>query len=171
MQLFEEPVDSIFTDGPAVVLKVEQRREPRTRSLFDTRAMEWNEYGVVIYTARGKAAPVQKAGEWVMPDSAHETRFIRVMDVNGGCEIPPEAGRLLGHFRQNGQKWWVFLEKLGSSATAASPAPDARPQSRPVSQPSKAAPSGRAAPPGKPSAPPASPGPQRPQGTSAPGGR
>jgi hypothetical protein len=171
MQLFEEPVESIFTDGPAVVLKVEQRREPRTRSLYDTRKMEWDEYGVVIYTARGKPAPILKAGEWVMPESAHETRFVRVPDVNGGCAIPPEAGKLLGHYRQNGQRWWVFLEKLGSGATAASPAPAERPQSKPVSQPAKGAPAGRGGSQGQPSARPASPAPPRPPGTSAPGGR
>ncbi len=28
MQLFEERVDSLFTEGPAVVVKVEQRRDP-----------------------------------------------------------------------------------------------------------------------------------------------
>jgi len=147
MQLFEEPVGSLFTDGPAIIVKVEQRREQRVRSVYDHRGVEWDEFGVVIYMAKGRALP---------DDKAHETRFVLVPDSNGYCQVPETAGRLLGHYRQNGRRWWAFLEKLGSSVTPSPPAPDGRQKSAAVSQPAKAAPVGRASPPAKPSGPPAS---------------
>lgn len=171
MQLFEERVDSLFTDGPAVVVKVEQRKEPRCRSQFDTGAMVWDEFGVVIYTARAKAVPVLRGSSWVIPESAIETRFVKVPDINGSCEIPENAGRVLGHYRENGRRWWVFLEKLGSAVAPSPPAPGGPQKSRTVSHPSKAAPVGNVSPPAKPSGPPASPAPQRPQGNAAQGGR
>ncbi len=171
MQLFEEPIGDLCTDGPAVVLKVEQRKEPRFRSVWDTRGVEWVEFGVVIYTARGKATPVQRNGEWGMPESATVTRFIRVADHNGSCAIPPEAGRLLGHFRQDGQKWWVFLEKVGASAAPSPPVPGERPRSAAQSPAGKAAPSASSVPPRQPAAPQASRPQGKPDSTSAPGGR
>lgn len=171
MHLYEEPVGSLFTEGPAVIVKVEQRREQRARSIYDTRGVDWEEFGVVIYMARGRAVPVQRGEHWVMPDSAHETRFVLVPDVSGSCEVPENAGRILGHFRQQGRRWWAFLEKLGSAEAPSPPAPDGRQKSASVSQPSKAAPASRAALPAKPSAQQASPAQPRPQGTSAQGGR
>lgn len=168
MWLFEDRVDSIFTEGPAVVVKVEQRKDP-TRSMHATRGIEWEEYGVVIYTAKSRVAPVQRGGHWVMPESAHETRFVRVPDHGGACEIPANAGRVLGHYREGGRKWWVFLEKLGAEPSP--PGPDARQKSASGSQPSKAAPAARAPAPSKPSAPPASRPPATPGSTSAPGQR
>lgn len=171
MHLYEEPVGSLFTDGPAIVVKVEQRREQRARSIYDTRGVEWEEFGVVIYMARGRATPVQRGEHWVMPESAHETRFVSVPDVNGSCEVPENAGKILGHYRQHGRRWWVFLEKLGSAEAPSPPAPGARQRSASVSPPSKAAPDARAVLPAKPSGQHASPPPQRPQGTSAQGVR
>lgn len=162
MQLFEEPIGSLFTDGPAIVVKVEQRKEQRVRGVYDHRAMEWDEYGVVIYMAKGRALP---------DDKAHETRFVMVPDSSGSCEIPENAGRVLGHFRQNGRKWWVFLEKLGSSEAPSPPGPGGQRKSADVSQPVKVAPGARVAPPARPSAPPASPPQARPSGNAAQGGR
>lgn len=171
MQLFEEPIGSLFTDGPAVVLKVEQRRQQRVRSQWDTRGVEWEDYGVVIYTAKAKAAPVPgPGGHYTMPESAIETRFIRVPDLNGGCVIPEGAGRLLGHYRQDGQRWWVFLEKVGVEAPER-PGSAARPKSGAQSPPGKAAPSGRVSPPGQPSPRPSSQQSGSPGSTSVPGGR
>lgn len=171
MHLYEEPVGPLFTEGPAIVVKVEQRREQRVRSLYDTRGVEWEEFGVVIYMAKNRATPVQRGEHWVMPDTAHETRFVLVSDVSGSCEVPENAGRVLGHYRQHGRRWWVFLEKLGSAEAPSPPAPGARQKSAGVSPPAKAAPAARAAPPATPSGPQASPPQQRPQGTSAQGGR
>lgn len=162
MQLFEEPIGSLFTDGPAIVVKVEQRREQRVRSIYDHRAMEWDEFGVVIYMAKGRALP---------DDKAVETRFVLVPDSGGCCQVPENAGRLLGHYRQNGRRWWAFLEKLGASVAPSPPVTDARPKSAAVSQPAKAAHGGSVAPPGKPSERQASPPAQRPSGTAAQGGR
>lgn len=162
MQLFEEPLGSLYTDGPAIVVKVEQRREQAVRGIYDHRAMEWNEFGVVIYMAKARVLPDEKA---------HETRFVMVPDSSGSCEVPENAGRLLGHFRQQGRRYWVFLEKLGSSEAPSPPAPGERPRSNAVSQPSKGAPAARVSPPAKPSGQPASPSQQKPVGTSAQGGR
>jgi hypothetical protein len=162
MQLFEEPIGSLFTDGPAIVVKVEQRKEQRVRSIYDHRAMEWDEFGVVIYMAKGRALPDEKAVE---------TRFILVPDSSGSCQIPENAGRVLGHFRQNGRRWWCFLEKLGSSEAPSPPGAGEQRKSTGVSQPSKAAPGARVAPPAKPSVPPTSPAQQRPSNNAAQGGR
>lgn len=171
MHLYEDPVGALFTEGPAIVVKVEQRREQRVRSLYDTRGVEWEEFGVVIYMAKGRATPVQRGEHWVMPETAHETNFVIIQDVNGSCEVPENAGRVLGHYRQNGRRWWVFVEKLGSAGGVSPPAPGARQKSTGVSPPVKAAPGARVSPPARPSAPQASPAQQRPQGTSAQGGR
>jgi hypothetical protein len=165
MWLFEDRIESLFTEGPAVVMKVEQRKDPR-RSEHQTRGIDWEEYGVVIYTAKSRATPVQRGGSWMMPETAHETRFVRVPDFNGSCQIPEEAGRLLGHYREQGRKWWVFLEKLGAAPSL--PAPDARQKSAAVSPPAKAGPAAPARAPAKPSAPQASRPPDSPGSTSAP---
>lgn len=168
MQLFEEPVDSIFTLGPAQVLRVEERREPADdpkadRNNFKSR-VRWRSFGVVIYICRQKAVPVQKGESWVMPEEAIETRFIRVLGRANGCDIPPEAGRFLGHYQEDGQRWWVFLEKLGAAPSP--PAPAARPRS--VAQsPSAKAPGSASSP--APRAPqPASPPQASPGKTEAP---
>lgn len=123
MRLFEDPLDTIFTLGPAQVLRVEERevfqgfksirREP-----------------VVIYMAKQRAAPVERGGHWVMPDDAMETRFVMVpAETDGGCEIPPNAGRPLGHFRREGRRWWVFLEKLAPDSKGEAPGADVRKKS------------------------------------------
>jgi hypothetical protein len=155
LQLFEEPVGSIFTDGPAVIVKVEQRSEP-LRSMFDTRGVSWRKFGVIIYQAKGKASPVQKGGEWMMPETAHETRFLKVPHFGEGCEVPENAGRLLGHYEEDGRRWWVFLEKLGSASASAPPAPAERRKSAPQSPSAPRAPaSSTGAPPSKqPTSPP-----------------
>ncbi len=160
--LFEEPVGTLYTDGPAIVVKVEQRREQRVRSIYDHRAMEWEEFGVVIYLAKGRALP---------DDKAHETRFVLMPDSNGSCQVPENAGRLLGHYRQNGRRWWAFLEKLGSAEAPSPPAPGERQKSNAVSPPGKGAPAARASLPAKPSGQQASRPPGSPSGNAAQGGR
>lgn len=172
MQLFEDPIGELLTCGPATVVKVEQRREQRARSIYDTGKMEWEEFGVVIYMAAARAVPVQSPdGSWGMQGDAYRTRILMIADSNGSCEVPDGAGRLLGHFRQSGRRWWAFLEKPGSSVAPSPPAPGAQRKSDAVSQPAKAAPGARGATPGKPSERQASPHQQRPQGSATQGGQ
>lgn len=165
MQLFEERLSSVFTIGPATIVKVEQRRDP-VRSMFRTSGVEWEEYGVVIYTAKQRAVPVHNEGGYVFPEGTVETRFIRVPDRAGSCEIPENAGRVLGHYREHGQRWWVFLEKPSPERAASRPAPAERPKSAVQSPNGKAAPSGQQAPR---ASQPSSPQQGKPGNTAAPG--
>lgn len=159
MQLFEEPVGSIFTDGPAQVIKVEQRSEP-TRSGFSTTGIDWRKFGVVIYLAKNKAAPVKKGTGWDFADTAIETRFVKVAHFAEGCAVPESAGRLLGHYEEDGRRWWVFLEKLGSASASVPPEPAAPRKAAAQSPPAPRAPG--ASSPGQSSKSPTSPPGQRP---------
>lgn len=160
--VFEEPIESLFTEGPARVLRVEERTE---RDVYTQRGVRY--YGVVIYQAKRKAVPREVGGKWTYPDDAMETRFLKVRaDSSGGCQEPPNAGRLLGHYRENGERWWVFLELLAPASSAESPGAAAPrksdagpPRASGTRAPAAAAPS-------KPSAPPASPRSASPGSTS-----
>ncbi len=164
--VFEEPVDSIFTEGPARVLRVEERVEYYGDSLPGKRTSRT--FGVVIYQAKRKAVPHQVGAKWVYPDDAMETRFVKVRaDSQGGCQEPPNAGRLLGHYRENGERWWVFLELSAPSSSAESPGAGAprKSDAKPPRASETRAPA--ASSPDKPSVPPASPPSASPGNTSA----
>lgn len=162
--LFEESVAGmtvveLYTVGPARVERVEQRTEkfagPRS-------------YGVVIYRAKSLAYPIAgKDGSFAEHPEAVTTRILKVRaNSDGGCEEPANAGRLLGHFWEDGSRYWCFLEKDAEKASR--PAPAARPKqaAAPAAHPKAPAPGAGA--PGKPSARPAAPPDEKRGSTSEP---
>ena len=112
------------------------------------------QYGVVIYRAQSLAYPIAgKDGTFAEHPEAVVTRILRVRaNGDGGCEEPANAGRLLGHYYENGSRYWCFLEK--EPAKVSRPAPGGRPARAGAPAARPAAPAKPAAAPGKPSAPP-----------------
>lgn len=143
MRIFEEELDgrSIFTLGAPQVLRIEARSEVVMGEL--DRRPRRRDFAVVIYQCKtGELpAPRQVGDSWVMPDNAIETRFVQVTaESDGGCFIPENAGRLLGHYVRDGRRWWVFLEKLALPSSDESPGTAERQKSVSGSPPGSKAP-------------------------------
>lgn len=170
MRIFEEELSgSIFTLDAPQVLRIEARVDI-VQGELDRRPRR-KEYAVVIYQCKtGELpAPRQVGDSWVMPDNAIETRFVQVTaESDGGCFIPEQAGRLLGHYVRDGRRWWVFLEKLGSASTPESPGTGGPQKSASGSPPGSKAPAAASSPKAQPSKPQAAPRDMRPGNTPKP---
>lgn len=150
----------LFTVGPCRVERVEQRREPvvlEHKFTLERMSGPMRSFGVVIFRCKERAAPVvEREGAWVQNPSAVLTRIIVVRATrSGGCDEPEEAGRLLGHYQQDGVRYWAFAHRdearktpesaerpsraaqspaasRASGASGGSPARPSAPQARPV---------------------------------------
>lgn len=158
MRIFEEELEgSIFTIGAPQVLRIEARVDWEDQG--PARRAKRRDYAVVIYQTKSheKPYPKQIGESWEFPPEAIETRFVQVTaEGDGGCFIPEQAGRLLGHYVRDGRRWWVFLEKLGTSSTPESPGTGGQQKSASGSPPGRAAPAAASSPKAQPSKPQAS---------------
>lgn len=109
MRLFEDEIsETIATDGPCEVLCVDER------VTYDGRGddLRRRTFGVVIFRAKSRMYPRQGTdGQWRVAESAVETKLVLLRASLTGNELPREAGRYLGTYRENGVHWYAFLAR------------------------------------------------------------
>lgn len=111
LRLFEDEVTAtIATDGPCEVLGVEQRTEYLAERFGPQRVRQ---YGAVVFRAEARMYPKidERTGQWAVPPTAKETRLILMRASLRGNELPPSAGRFLGSYTEEGERWFAFLAK------------------------------------------------------------